>query len=96
MWADTTEEIQQKWTADIKQQLEYSRVCEEYDYVKKRSLVNFLTNEKLNLENHFHNRTVNMLKLIHSFEEQNLKNNMKGIVQGSLDKVNKLVKDPAQ
>jgi hypothetical protein len=34
--------------------MEYTRIQEEWDFIKKRSLINFLTNEKLNVEGHFH------------------------------------------
>jgi hypothetical protein len=44
--------------------MEYVRINSEYDYVKKRALINYLTNEKLNLEQHFHGRVNNMLKMI--------------------------------
>lgn len=63
-WADVVEEEQMRYLTPTKEQLEYVRIFNEYDYVKKRALVNFLTNEKLNLELHFHNRAVNMLKSI--------------------------------
>ena len=42
--------------------MEYVRLNAEYDYIKKRALINYLTNEKLNVEQHFHNRSLNMLK----------------------------------
>ena len=44
--------------------MEYVRINGEYDYVKKRALINYLTNEKLNVEQHFHGRVGNMLKMI--------------------------------
>lgn len=44
-----------------KEQLEYNRLDREYDFVKKRALVNFLTQSKLASEAHFHGRTVSML-----------------------------------
>lgn len=50
MWADEVEEQQASHLRHTKEQLEYLRINEEYEYVKKRALVNFLTNEKLNLE----------------------------------------------
>jgi len=71
-WADNTEEIQLKHTRHSKDQLEYARLNTEYDFVKKRSLINFLTNEKLNLEQHFHERTLSMLSNIQRYEKQNL------------------------
>jgi hypothetical protein len=49
-WADVTEEAQLKHLRNTKEQLEYVRINSEYESVKKRALVNFLTNEKLNLE----------------------------------------------
>ena len=94
MWADTTEEEQLKHLRHTKEQMEYVRIQGEWDYIKKRALVNFLTNEKLNLEQHFHGRTLNMLKQIQNFENQNLKNHLKDIAQGSLDVVHQAVADP--
>ena len=43
-WADHTEEAQMKWLVPSKEQIEYVRINSEYDFVKKRALVNFLTN----------------------------------------------------
>jgi len=39
-----------------KEQMEYVRINNEYDFVKKRALVNFLTNSRVNVEQHMHNR----------------------------------------
>jgi hypothetical protein len=64
MWADQAEEVQAAHLRSTKEQLEFLRINAEYDYVKKRALVNYLTNEKLNLELHFHNRALNMLRSI--------------------------------
>jgi len=69
MWADDVEEIQLKHTQESKEQMEYQRINSEYDFIKKRSLINFLTNEKLNVEQHFHDRTVNMLTSIKRYEK---------------------------
>jgi hypothetical protein len=69
MWADVCEEQQTRHLRTTKEQLEYVRINAEYESVKKRALVNFLTNEKLNLEQHFHNRTLNMLKSISNYEQ---------------------------
>ena len=68
MWADVTEEEQLRHLRHTKEQMEYVRLNDEYDYVKKRALVNYLTNEKLNVEQHFHTRSLNMLKMIQNFE----------------------------
>jgi hypothetical protein len=62
MWADVSEEEQLKHLIHTKEQIEYIRLQGEYDYIKKRALINYLTNEKLNVETHFHQRTMNMLK----------------------------------
>jgi hypothetical protein len=73
--------------------MEYVRLNAEYDFIKKRALVNFLTNEKLNLELHFHNRALNMLRQIQTFESQNLKHHLRQIAVGSLETVNNALKD---
>jgi len=72
------------------------RINQEYESVKKRALVNYLTNEKLNLEAHFHTRTLNMLKAISNYEQQNLRTHLKDIVLGSFDTVQKALSDPSQ
>lgn len=41
--------------------MEYVRINKEYDFVKKRALVNFLANSRQGLENHFHGRCADML-----------------------------------
>jgi hypothetical protein len=53
-WADCVELVQNQHLRHAKQQMEYNRIDKEYEYVKKRSLVNFLTNQKINAEAHFH------------------------------------------
>jgi len=73
--------------------MEYLRISSEYNSIKKRSLINYFTNEKLNLEQHFHNRTVNMLRQIQNFESQNLKGHLKEIAVGSFSKVQAVLKD---
>jgi uncharacterized protein (DUF488 family) len=93
MWADVAEEEQLAHLRSTKEQMEYVRINSEYDYIKKRALVNFLTNEKLNLEQHFHNRALNMLKSVQTFEGQNLKNHIRQIAVGSLDKINEALKN---
>lgn len=95
-WADTIEENQLEWLRHTKEQIEYVRINSEYDFIKKRSLVNFLTNEKLNLELSFHQRASNMLKLIANFEQQNLTNHMKQLAVGSLEKLHTMIKDPVE
>ena len=75
--------------------MEYNRIDKEYEFVKKRSLVNFLTNQKINAEAHFHQRTIAMLKSIQMFEQANLKTQMRDIAVGSVDKVLDHVADAA-
>lgn len=78
-----------------KEQMEYVRINAEYDFVKKRALINYLTNEKLNLEQHFHGRVNNMLKMIQNYENQNMRNHIREIATGSFETVQKTVRDPA-
>lgn len=75
--------------------MEYNRIDKEYEFVKKRALINFLTNSKLNSEASFHQRTVSMLNQIQNFENANLKANMREIAVGSVDKVLAQVDSPA-
>lgn len=84
-WNDVAEEISTKFYQNTKNQVNYMKIHEEYRFVKKRSMVNFLTNERLNLEKHFHDRTVDMLTQIKGFEEQNLKNELKSVTQSAFD-----------
>lgn len=95
-WADVNEEQQLAHLRHTKEQMEYVRINEEYDFVKKRALVNYLTNEKLNLEHHFHQRTLSMLKSITNFEQQNLRNHLRDIAVGSFEKVQSAIRDPVQ
>jgi hypothetical protein len=94
-WADVTEEEQMRHLTHTKEQMEYVRINSEYDYVKKRALINYLTNEKLNLEQHFHGRVNNMLKMIQTYENQNLRNHLREIAIGSFEKVQQAITDPA-
>ena len=77
-----------------KEQLEYTRIDKEYEFVKKRALINFLTNSKLDAEANFHKRTVVMLSYIQRFENDNLKAQMREIAEGSVNKVVGMVSDP--
>lgn len=84
-WNDTAEELSTQFYQNSKNQVDYMNIHNEYRFVKKRSLVNFLTNQRLNLEKHFHDRTVSMLNQIKSFENQNLKNKLKSVTQEAFD-----------
>jgi len=92
-WADHIEMTQNQHLRHTKEQLEYNRIDKEYEFVKKRALSNFLTSAKLNAEANFHQRTISMLNQIQNFEVSNLKQNMREIAQGSVDKVLSMVDD---
>lgn len=95
-WADLVEEHQQIWLANTKEQMEYVRINNEYDFVKKRAMVNFLSNSRNELENHFHGRAQNMLASIERYENVNLKSLLNGIGKGALEKVHAALADPVQ
>ena len=59
-------------------------------------MINFLTNSRLSAEQSFHTRAHNMLNQITYFENNNLKSLLKGIGQGSIDKVNEALADASQ
>jgi hypothetical protein len=96
MWADTVEMSQNTHLRHTKEQLEYARIDKEYEFVKKRALINFLTNSKMDAEAHFHARAVSMLNQIQNFENANLKANMKEIAVGSVEKVFAEIETPAK
>jgi len=93
-WADNIEIVQNQHLRHTKEQLEYTRIDKEYEFVKKRALINFLTNSKLDAEANFHKRTVTMLNYIQRFENDNLKAQMREIAEGSVNKVVDMVSDP--
>ena len=68
-----------------KLQVDYMNIHHEYKFIKKRAMVTFLTNERLNLEKHFHERTLNMLTNISNYEAQNMKNKLSQITQDAFD-----------
>lgn len=87
-WADMTEQSQQSHLIHTKQQMEFVRLNKEFDFIKKRAMVNFLSNSRIEVENHFHNRSHMMLNSIERYEQSNLKGLLNGIGKGALDKVN--------
>lgn len=95
-WADTVESVQAEHLIHTKEQMEYVRVNKEFDFVKKRALVNFLGNSRDKLEKHVHVRASNMLGAIEVFEGNNLKTVLTGIGQGALDKMSGVLADPVQ
>lgn len=94
-WADVVEEQQMQHLQHSKEQMEYARINNEYEFVKKRSLVNFLTNQRVDLENHFHSRAANMLTNIERYEQSNLKTLLNGIGSGALAKLKGSLADAA-
>lgn len=84
-WNDTAEEISTQFYQNTKNQIDYMRIHNEYKFIKKRAMVNYLTNERLNLEKHFHDRTLSMLNTISGFEKQNLKNKLNSVTQAAFD-----------
>lgn len=93
-WADHTEEGQEKFLVPSKEQMEYVRINKEYDFVKKRALVSFLTNSRVNVEQHFHGRAQNMLNTIERYEMANLKGLIGEIGDASFEKVQAQLADP--
>lgn len=71
------------------------RINSEYDFVKKRALVNFLTNSRKNVEDHFHGRAQNMLNAIERYEQANLKNMITTIGKDAFGKIQEQLADPA-
>jgi len=95
-WADTAEEVQMSHLVHTKAQMEYVRINKEYEFVKKRALVNYLENSREALESHMHGRAVNMLNSVTQFEQVNLKKFLSGIGEASFAKVTEAMADPAQ
>jgi len=74
--------------------MEYVRINNEYDFVKKRALVNFLTNSRTNVEAHFHGRAQSMLNSIERYEQANLKNLIGSISNDAFAKIEQQLADP--
>ncbi len=82
-----------KHLVHTKEQIEYVRLSNEYDFIKKRALVNFLTNSRTDVENHFHNRAHSMLNSIERYEQNNMKTLLNSISKSALTKVNQALVD---
>jgi hypothetical protein len=80
-WQDTLEENSRPFLAVSKEQIDYYLIHKEFVYIKKRSLSNYLDNEKKNLEKHFYERTVTMLKSIENMENNNVKHKIKALTE---------------
>ena len=94
-WADTTEEAQMSHLVPSKEQIEYVRINAEYDFVKKRALVNFLTNSRQAVEDHMHGRAQTMLHSIERYENMNLRGLVGKISTESFAQIEKKLADPA-
>lgn len=79
-----------------KEQIEYMRINNEYDFVKKRAMTNYLVNSRNDVERHFHNRASNMLNSIERFEQNNLKTLLNGVTSSAIEKVNQALADPKE
>ena len=93
-WNDIIEEQQQQHLIETKQQMEYLSINDEYDFVKKRALQNYLTSQRLAVEEHMKTRASNMLGTIERFEQTNLKKLLGTITTGALEKVQTSMADP--
>lgn len=94
-WADVVEEQQHAHLVHTKEQMEYIRINKEYEFVKKRALVNFLINSRINLENHMYNRATNMLQSIQRYEQSNLRNIVNSIGEQAFAKVQESISNAA-
>jgi hypothetical protein len=90
-WQDRIEESSRQFLAFTKEQIDYYLIHKEYIYIKKRSLCNYLENEKKNLEKHFYERTVDMLKTIESMENSNIKHTISSLTEEAMGTVLKVV-----
>lgn len=70
------------------------RVHYEYEYIKKRGLMNFLTSERLNVEKHFYDRALGMLKQIKLFEENNMGAQLRKVATESIDALKAKIEGP--
>ena len=95
-WSDAVEEAQMRFLVPSKEQIEYVRINSEYDFVKKRALVNFLTNSRVSVEHHFHNRAQNLLTSIERYEQANLKNLIGDISRASFAQIEEKLADPTE
>lgn len=94
-WADQVELTQNAHIRHTKEQLEYNRIDSEYEFVKKRAVVNFIHYSKLNADANFHKRCLAMLNQVQNIENANLKRQMRNIVDESVSTVFAHVNDPA-
>jgi hypothetical protein len=80
---------------ESREQVEYMRIHNEYRFIKKRALVNYLHNSRLNLEKHFHERAVAMLGSVKRFEKENLTTQMQEVARSAFQEtLDTLKSDP--
>ncbi len=73
------------------------RIHNEYNFVAKRALMNYMANSRTNLEKHFHGRTVNMLKNVIKHERYNMDRELKAISTEAYKATMEILnEDPAQ
>jgi hypothetical protein len=51
-----------------KEQIEYKRINDEFNFIKKRALINYMVNSRADLERHFHGRAQKLLVAVEGFE----------------------------
>lgn len=83
-WADTVEAQQHVHLQNSREQIEYQRIHNEYLFVKKRAVQNYLVNSRIGLERHFHQRTLNLLRNVKKFELANLSTHLNSITTDAL------------
>lgn len=93
-WQDRLEEMSRPFLAISKEQIDYYLIHKEFVYIKKRSLSVYLENERKNLEKHFYDRTVNMLKGVEQMENSNVKDKIKEAIEGGVKAVLAKIESP--
>lgn len=86
-WQDRIEELSRPFLSISKEQIDYFLIHKEFIYIKKRSLSVFLESEKKNLDKHFYERTVDMLKSIEFMENSNVKHKIKETIEDAIKTV---------
>jgi len=83
-WQDKIEELSRPFLAISKEQIDFYLIHKEFLYIKKRSLSIYLENEKKNLEKHFYDRTLQMLKSVEQMENSNVKQSIRQAIEEAL------------
>lgn len=72
-----------------KHQLEYYEVHQNFQEIKAESINMFLANEHLNLQRHITERTLNILKQVEVYEENNKQRYLQGIIQRASSEIDR-------